>query len=268
MPKDGVYSIQTEAATHAGLPTCTAALDGTVGYVAAPPGLFECSAADWTQITCTRTNAGDVAYGASGSSGTNTLLACSEGTWMPVALPQGPQGDAGPPGPQGDAAEQDAADSGAVSFVPDEASFSSAFFVEAYCSGCHQPSFVPPSGDSVAIFSHDPAWQSPFQNPNWFQMLDYAEISTLSDAILCGVSTPVTGLDDLPPGCTTLADVPPGFFTQPEKFPPLGVASSGGYGTEPPPVCAFSADGQTCPQPSDAERLEMVAWVLAGDPYR
>jgi hypothetical protein len=154
-----------------------------------------------------------------------------------------------------------------VSFVPDEASFSAAFFIEAYCSGCHQPSFVAPNGDAVTFFSNDPAWQGPFQNPNWFQMLDYGEISHLSDAILCGVSPPVTGLDDLPPGCTTLADVQPGFFTQPEKFPPLGVAS-GGYGTEPAPICAFSADGHTCPQPSDAERLGMVAWVGAGNPYR
>jgi hypothetical protein len=40
--------------------------------------------------------------------------------------------------------------------------------------------------------------------------VDYAEISRLGDAILCGVSPPVTGFDDLPPGCTTLADVPPG----------------------------------------------------------
>jgi len=123
-----------------------------------------------------------------------------------------------------DAAQQDAADSGTVAFVPDEASFSAAFFVEAYCSGCHQPSFVAPNGDSVAIFSQDPAWQEPFQNPNWSQMLDYAEISRLSDAILCGVSPPVTGPDDLPPGCTMLADVPPGFFTKAEKFPPPGVA--------------------------------------------
>ncbi len=167
-----------------------------------------------------------------------------------------------------DAAQQDAGDSAAVAFAPDEASFSAAFFVEAYCSGCHQPSFVAPSGNPVAVFSHDPAWQEPFQNPTWFQLLDYAEISRVSDAILCGVSPPVTGFDDLPSGCTTLADVPPGFFTQPEKFPPLGIASSGGYGTEPSPVCAFSADGHTCPQPSDAERLEMVAWVRAGHPYR
>ena len=175
-----------------------------------------------------------------------------------------PDGDGTPP----DAAQQDAPDSGTVSFVPDEASFSAAYFVEAYCSGCHQPSFVAPNGGPVALFSNDPAWQEPFQNPNWFQMLNYAAISGLSDAILCGVSPPVTGLDDIPPGCTTLADVPPGFFTQPEKFPPLGVVSSGGYGTEPPPVCAFSADGHTCPQPSDSERLRMVAWVRAGNPYQ
>lgn len=150
------------------------------------------------------------------------------------------------------------------SFVPDEASFSAAFFIEAYCSGCHQPNFVAPNGHTVAIFSDDPSWQGPFHNPNWFQMLNYGQITQFSDAIACGVSPPVNG--DLPPGCTTLTDVPASFFTQPEKFPPPG-DSLGGYGTTAP-ICAFSADGHTCPQPSEDERNEMVAWIDAGAPYR
>jgi hypothetical protein len=91
LPTDGVYSIQLEAATQKGLPNCTSALNGTVGYVASPPSLFECSGNNWCQIGCTTGNAGDVAYGANDTSGTKMLLACSGGTWAPVALPQGPQ---------------------------------------------------------------------------------------------------------------------------------------------------------------------------------
>ena len=117
-PADGVYPIQFEAATHAGLPTCTNALSGTVGYVAPPAagsGLFECELANWLALPCNVTNAGDVAYAPNGTSGTSTLLTCTAGTWTAVALPQGPQGatgatgPAGPMGPQGPAGAPGAA---------------------------------------------------------------------------------------------------------------------------------------------------------------
>jgi hypothetical protein len=108
-PVNGVYAIQIESATHAGLPTCTAALNGTVAYVAPPAsqsGLYECAFLNWVALPCGALNAGDVAYGPGGTAGTGTLLACEAGAWTPVALPPGPQGDAGATGatgPQGPA---------------------------------------------------------------------------------------------------------------------------------------------------------------------
>jgi hypothetical protein len=149
-----------------------------------------------------------------------------------------------------------------TSFAPGRAPFSAALFVEAYCAGCHQPSYVAPSGRQVAIFSTNPAWQAPFQDSQWLAALDYATIVQWGAAIRCGVYP-----GSLPSACTSLAEVAPGFFSSAEKFPPLGtLASSGGYGSTPPPVCAFAADGHTCPQPSDDDRKQMVSWIDQGFP--
>jgi hypothetical protein len=163
-------------------------------------------------------------------------------------------------GPEGTPPAGDAG-TGTTAFAPARAEFSAAFFVEAYCSGCHQPGYASPSGRQVSLFSTDAWWRQPFQNPDWFQTLDYKVVVEWGDAIRCGVQ-PLA----LPDGCTTLSDVATGFFSKPQKFPPPGVASSGSYGSTPPPVCAYAADGHTCPQPSDHERTEMVKWIDTGFP--
>ena len=149
-----------------------------------------------------------------------------------------------------------------TAFMPSaRAQFSAAGFVESYCSGCHQPQYVSPSGRQVALFSADQAWREPAANPRWLDEIDYPTVVRWGDAIRCGVHPA-----PLPDGCTSLTDVEPGFFTAAEKFPPSGVVSSGGYGQTPPPVCAYAADGHTCPQPSYEERIQMVAWIDAGYP--
>ena len=159
----------------------------------------------------------------------------------------------------GSALPAGAGDTG-TAFAPGKARFSAAFFVEAYCSGCHQPGYAAPSGRQVSLFSTDPWWQQPFRNPNWFEALDYGVVVRRGDAIRCGVHP-----SPLPDGCTLLASVPPGFFTKAEKFPPPGTPSAG-YGQTPPPMCAYAADGHSCPQPSNYEREQMVAWIDAGFP--
>ena len=97
----GVFAIKLEAATHAGLPTCGAAINDTVGYVVSPPSLWRCESANWTQITCTAALSGTLAYGAIGTSGTQTILVCAGEKWSQVQLPAGPQGPAGENGMNG-----------------------------------------------------------------------------------------------------------------------------------------------------------------------
>jgi hypothetical protein len=159
-----------------------------------------------------------------------------------------PPSDAGPP-----------SNALSTAFNPGEAEFSAAVFIEAYCSGCHQPQFKSPSGRPVSIFCTDPAWRHPFGNPGWLDQLDYAKVVEKSDLIRCGVYPNV-----LPEACLYLPDAPPGFFNKAEKFPPSGIPSGTGYGTTPPPVCAFAGDGHTCPQPSEFERVGMVSWIDSG----
>lgn len=148
-----------------------------------------------------------------------------------------------------------------TSYAPDKAEFSAAFFIEAYCSGCHQENYVAPSGHAVAHFSYDPGWSEPFRNPNWYYLLEYSVIIQWGEAIRCGVYP-----GSLPSGCGSVSNLAPGFFTKPEKFPPSGDLTTSSYGQTPPPICAFAADGHTCPQPSDYERAKMVEWIDSGYP--
>jgi hypothetical protein len=148
-----------------------------------------------------------------------------------------------------------------TAFAPSKAEFSAGFFVEAYCSGCHQSGYSAPSGRQVALFTKKSWWTEPFQSTTWFEELDYDEVVKWGDAIRCGVAP-----DALPDGCTTLSNVPAGFFTHERKFPPSGDTSSAAYGATPPPICAYAADGHTCPQPSDHERAAMVDWIVSGFP--
>jgi len=91
------YSIQVQAATQAGLPNCTSALNGTVGFVTSPAALYECQSDSWCKIACNASNAGETAY----ASGTSTLVACSGGNWSAIALPRGATGATGATGPMG-----------------------------------------------------------------------------------------------------------------------------------------------------------------------
>jgi hypothetical protein len=68
--------------------------------------------------------------------------------------------------------------------------------------------------------------------------------------------------DFLPPSCTTLATVPPGFFTEPGKFPPSGHGTFKGV----PNPCRFASDGMSCPQPTSFERARLLSWFAAGSP--
>lgn len=149
-----------------------------------------------------------------------------------------------------------------TSFAAGKTEFSAGFFIEAYCSGCHQANYVAPNGHAVALFTNDPGWSEPFQNPNWFSALEYGWIVSWGEAIRCGVYP-----GSLPPECASVPDLPSGFFTKPEKFPPSGDLTSSSYGqTTPPPTCAYAADGHTCPQPSDYQRAKMVEWIESGYP--
>jgi hypothetical protein len=137
------------------------------------------------------------------------------------------------------------------------ADFSAAEFVERYCSGCHFPGFASPTGKPTAELCSDWAWTAPLASPNWFDWMSYETIVAQKDAIVCGVRS-----DLLPPSCTTLSSVPPGFFTQPGKFPPSG---HGTYQGAPNP-CRFASDGATCPQPTEFERARILSWFAAGSP--
>jgi hypothetical protein len=78
-------SVTIEAATVAGLPTCTAKLAGTVAYVTSTSTLYSCSSNQWRAIACNTSNAGDVAY----ASKSQTLLACVAKKWTPISVPEG-----------------------------------------------------------------------------------------------------------------------------------------------------------------------------------
>ncbi len=138
-----------------------------------------------------------------------------------------------------------------------ETDFSAAEFVEHYCSGCHFPGFGSPTGEPTAAFSGDWAWNAPLASATWFDWMSYDIVVQQKDAIVCGVRDAL-----LPPSCATLASVPPGFFTQPGKFPPSG---HGNYQGAPNP-CRFANDGMTCPQPTKFERARLLSWFAAGSP--
>jgi hypothetical protein len=74
-PTPEVYAITLGAGTVKGLPKCAPALAGDTAYVQSPAGLFTCQSSSWMPIPCTR--AGAVAF----ASATQTVLACSEGSW-------------------------------------------------------------------------------------------------------------------------------------------------------------------------------------------
>jgi hypothetical protein len=117
-----VYSIALTVQSFTSVPTCTAALSGTVAFVSSPPSLWRCSHRRWQQIACTASNAGAVAY----ASQTQVLLACVGDTWTQVAVPsgppgpQGPAGDAGPQGPAGPAGAQGPAGANSLALVSTE----------------------------------------------------------------------------------------------------------------------------------------------------
>jgi cysteine-rich repeat protein len=93
-----VYSFDLTVSSHGNLPKCNKS--GTTAFVQKPAGLWSCQHGSWSQIACTKSAAGAVAY----SSSTNTLLACVQGSWTPIAVGaggQGPKGETGPAGPQG-----------------------------------------------------------------------------------------------------------------------------------------------------------------------
>jgi hypothetical protein len=140
---------------------------------------------------------------------------------------------------------------------PSGADFSAAEFVERYCSGCHFPGFASPTGVPTSPFSSDWAWRTPLGSADWFTWMSYDVVVGQKEAIACGVRP-----DLLNASCTTLASVPPGFFTQPGKFPPSG---HGTYQGAPNP-CRFASDGMTCPQPTEFERARLLSWIAAGTP--
>ncbi len=93
----GVLSIGLTIPTPAALPSCTAALAGTVAYAVTPSSMWTCQAKRWLELPCTTLLSGAVAY----ASKNQTLVACVAGTWTPIALPTGPAGPVGPVGPAG-----------------------------------------------------------------------------------------------------------------------------------------------------------------------
>lgn len=142
-----------------------------------------------------------------------------------------------------------------------DADFSAAAFLEIYCNGCHNPSFVPPPGKWVTSFSTVGEWQRPFDRQDWYEHADYDAVVGRNDVIACGVNP-----GELPEGCTSLPTVAPGFFEGPEKFPPTAPTRPPSYGTEGGPMCDWGdADGR-CPQPTDFERRRMISWIEAGAP--
>jgi hypothetical protein len=96
-PTDVSYSIGVEAATVTGLPNCTSSNNGTVGYVTLTSALWECTADNWAKVPCNAGNAGDLAYSASNG----LLVACSDASWIEIALPKGATGATGATGAAG-----------------------------------------------------------------------------------------------------------------------------------------------------------------------
>ncbi len=95
------YAIGLTVPTTAELPGCSASLVGQVAYVQSPPTLWSCSTSRkgyaWSQIACGASNVGALAY----ANLSSLMLACINGQWIQVSLPQGPQGEAGPAGADG-----------------------------------------------------------------------------------------------------------------------------------------------------------------------
>jgi len=89
-----VFEVALTAATPAGLPQCTKALQGTTAATESPAGIWTCQGT-WVSIPCTNGLGGAVAY----ASATKSLWACTAGQWVAVLLPAGPQGQ---PGMKGD----------------------------------------------------------------------------------------------------------------------------------------------------------------------
>src|SRR5580700_972105 len=80
-----------------GLPNCTSSNNGTVGYVTLTSALWECTADNWAKVPCNAGNAGDLAYSASNG----LLVACSDASWIEIALPKGATGATGATGAAG-----------------------------------------------------------------------------------------------------------------------------------------------------------------------
>jgi len=91
-----VFEVALTAATPAGLPQCTKALQGTTAATESPAGIWTCQGT-WVSIPCTNGLGGAVAY----ASATKSLWACTAGQWVNVVLPAGPQGQTGTKGDTG-----------------------------------------------------------------------------------------------------------------------------------------------------------------------
>ena len=91
-----VFEVALTAATPAGLPACTKALQGTTAATESPAGIWTCQGT-WVAIPCTNGLGGAVAY----ASATKSLWACTAGQWVNVVLPGGPQGQPGEKGAMG-----------------------------------------------------------------------------------------------------------------------------------------------------------------------
>jgi len=91
-----VFEVALTAATPAGLPQCTKALQGTTAATESPAGIWTCQGT-WVAIPCTNGLGGAVAY----ASATKSLWACTAGQWVNVVLPGGPQGQPGEKGAMG-----------------------------------------------------------------------------------------------------------------------------------------------------------------------
>jgi hypothetical protein len=101
VPTDGVYKVQLETSSSAGLPVCNSSTAGETAIVTASSSLETCIYGFWVPIPCLV--GGAVAY----DSDTDTLFACTENPsggpalWTQITLPQGPPGPAGSQGPPG-----------------------------------------------------------------------------------------------------------------------------------------------------------------------
>lgn len=127
-------------------------------------------------------------------------------------------------------------------------------FTEKYCVGCHTDHYTNPNSpfQETAQYNNDENafWSDVKADANWKAQLSYDNVTKDGNMWWCGISK------ELPADCATMF---PGDFPTAQRFPPPGMGVNNLH-------CWWTADGETCEQPTDQERAMVNNWIFAGYP--